>query len=168
MASDLEAEFNERRDAAKAPFKESDELVAAVSAMLRAGTRTCAETIRAAVQGDARLSGALTSHSEELSDGNFKLAFTGNSFDVRIDGQVSYNHSKAMFDRPDEPGWTSFEISATATAYTETTESASERIEARFQSDGAAVMVVALAIEAAVADLAHRSAVPEIEQSGKT
>ncbi|HLJ84227.1 MAG TPA: hypothetical protein VKT51_08670 [Candidatus Eremiobacteraceae bacterium] len=152
----METEFNERRAEAKAPFNDSNELVAAVGVMLRAGTRICAETIRGAVQDDARLSGALTPHSEELSEGNFKLEFTGNSFDVRVDGQISYNHSKAMFDRPDEPGWTSFEISATVTAYTDTTESASERIEARFQPDGTAVMAVTLAIEAAVADLARR------------
>jgi hypothetical protein len=156
MASDLEKEFNVRREEANAPFNDSDELVAAVGAMLRVGARNCAETIRAAVQDDARLSGALKPHSEELTEGNFKLEFMGNSFDVSVDGQISYNHSKAMFDRPDEPGWTSFEISATVTARTKTTESASERIEARFQPDGSAVMVVALAVEAAVADLAHR------------
>ena len=156
MAGDLEAEFNKRRDEAKAPLVASDELVAAVREKLSAGARTCAETIRVAVQDDARLAGALTSHSENLSDGNFKLEFSGNSFDVHVDGQVSYNQSKAMFDRPQDPGWTSFEISATVTARTKTAESATERIESRFQPDGTAVMVVALAIEAAVADLAGR------------
>jgi hypothetical protein len=157
MAGELESEFNKRRDEANAPLVASDDLVAAVGEMLRVGARTCAETIRAAVQDDARLAGALTSHSESLSDGNFKLEFTGNSFDVHVDGQVSYNQSKAMFDRPEDPGWTSFEISATVTARTKTTESASERIEARFQPDGTPVMVAALAIEAAVADLAGRN-----------
>jgi hypothetical protein len=156
MAGDLEAEFNKRRHEANAPLVASDELVAAVAEMLRVGARTCAETIRVAVQDDARLAGALTSHSEDLSEGDFKLEFTGNSFDVSVDGQVSYNHSKAMFDRPQDPGWTSFEISATVTARTKTAKSATERIEARFQPDGTALMVVALAIEAAIADLAGR------------
>ncbi len=157
MAGDLESEFNKRRDEANAPLVASDDLVAAVDKMRRAGARICAETIRAAVKADARLAGALTPHAENLSGGNFKLEFTGNSFDVRVDGQVSYNQSKAMFDRPQDPGWTSFEISATVTAHTITTKSASERIEARFAPDGTAVMVVALAIEAAVADLAGRN-----------
>jgi hypothetical protein len=156
MAGDLETEFIKRRDEANAPLVASDELVAAVGEMLRVGARTCAATVRAAVQDDARLAGALTPNSEDLSEGNFKLKFTGNSFDVSVDGQVSYNQSKAMFDRPEDPGWTSFEISSTVTARTKTAKSATERIESRFQSNGTAVMVVALAIEAAVADLAGR------------
>jgi hypothetical protein len=156
MGGELEAEFNKRRDEANAPLGASDELAAAVAEMVRTGAGTCAESIHAAVLADPRLAGALTPVPAVLSEGNFDLKFTGTSFDVRVDGQVSYNRSKAIFDRPEAPGWTSFEISATVTASTKTAESASERIDAHFQSDGSVEVIVAPAIEAALVDLAHR------------
>lgn len=156
MSGDLEAEFKKRKEEANAPFDASDELRAKVGEMVSTGARTCAEAIRIVVQDDPRLAQALSVQPFTVSDGNFKLELIGKSFDVSVDGQISYNVSKAMFDRPDVPGWTSFDISATVTAHADSKESASERVDAHFEPDGSAVMAVGPVIEAAVADLALR------------